>query len=158
MDLKVVDMNRTYAEAILNWSYEEPYDFYNSELSEDGIKEFLNSSYYAVVDYQEDLIGFFCTGESAQVPFGVHYGAYTPGFIDVGLGMRPDLTGKGLGYPFLSFVLEFLKNQAPFRLTVAAFNERAARLYFKLDFRKETEFTFGNIMFMTMIKKADPNH
>jgi ribosomal-protein-alanine N-acetyltransferase len=50
----------------------------------------------------------------------------------VGLGLRPDLTGKGLGHGFLVARLEFARRSFPpevFRLAVATFNERAIKVY-----------------------------
>jgi hypothetical protein len=49
------------------------------------------------------------------------------GAVDVGLGLRPDLTGRALGLGFMLAGLEFARRRfAPdgFRLSVAAFNER----------------------------------
>lgn len=141
---------------ILNWKYEAPYDFYNNEESEGAVKELLENSYSVIVDDRNQLVGFFCTGDSAQVPAGSQYGAYSEECIDIGLGMKPDLTGKGLGSLFFSFILGHIQEtyqEVPLRLTVAKFNERAIRLYEKLGFKPKTEFSNGTAVFMTMIKE-----
>ena len=57
--------------------------------------------------------------------------------MDVELGMRPDLTGRGLGAEFVLAVLRFSKDDyspPTFRLTVAAFNLRAVRMYERVGF------------------------
>jgi ribosomal-protein-alanine N-acetyltransferase len=59
------------------------------------------------------------------------------GTVDVGLGLRPDLTGRGLGAGFLEEVLaETRSRHAPERVTlsVAAFNERAIVVYERAGF------------------------
>ncbi|MFY3791897.1 GNAT family N-acetyltransferase [Ureibacillus sp. MALMAid1270] len=152
--LLVKEMNQRFAEEILSWNYEPPYDFYNNELSGESLKELLNSEYRAVVDIQNNLIGFFCVGDSAQVPIGWQFGAYSKPFPDIGLGLKPTLTGKGNGSRFFSFILEQIQkeNQLQIRLTVAKFNERAIRLYEKFGFTKEMEFESPSAVFITMVK------
>ena len=57
--------------------------------------------------------------------------------VDVGIGLRPELTGRGLGESFLRAQLDYATSQwapATFRLFVAAWNERAIRLYERLGF------------------------
>jgi ribosomal-protein-alanine N-acetyltransferase len=57
--------------------------------------------------------------------------------------MRPDLTGRGLGREFLTAGLDFARRRfAPttFRLAVAAFNQRAIRLYEKVGFQAVATF------------------
>ena len=52
--------------------------------------------------------------------------------VEVGLGLRPELTGKGLGRGFLLAGLNFARGAfAPegFRLSAATFNERAIKVY-----------------------------
>ena len=57
--------------------------------------------------------------------------------VDVGIGLRPELTGHGLGESFLRAQLDYATSQwspATFRLFVAAWNGRAIRLYERLGF------------------------
>src|SRR5216117_707294 len=56
-----------------------------------------------------------------------------------GLGLRPDLTGRGLGERMVQAQLEYAREHwspQTFRLFVAAFNERAISLYGRLGFRE----------------------
>ena len=57
--------------------------------------------------------------------------------VEVGIGLSPDLTGQGLGESFLRAQLEYASSTwrpAIFRLFVAAWNERAIRLYQRFGF------------------------
>ena len=148
------EMTVSYATDIVSWKYEPPYDFYNNEYSEESIKEILDNPYKSIVNDKDELVGFFCTGASAQVPKGHDYGAYLNECIDVGIGMKPELTGKGFGMEFFTFILHQIQqnNQYPLRLTVAKFNTRAIHLYEKLGFKKSMEFT-ATSAFITMLKK-----
>lgn len=153
MQFYIREMTEIFATDILGWKYEEPYDFYNNDLCDESLKEILESPYYPIVNDKEELVGFFCTGTSAQVPLGRDYGAYLDEYIDVGIGMKPELTGKGYGSEFFSFILNHLQleNHSPLRLTVATFNTRAIHLYEKLGFTKAMEFT-ASTEFITMKK------
>ncbi|MEK5040227.1 GNAT family N-acetyltransferase [Sporosarcina sp. FSL K6-3457] len=155
MKLTTIKMDEGFASQILNWRYDPPYDFYNNEHDAEAIKELLEDNYSVVVNDNDELIGFYCAGSSAQVPAGAKVGAYTEDIIDVGLGITPILTGKGNGFTFFSFVLESLYKtygNVPVRLTVAKFNQRAIHLYEKFGFVKEMEFTTGSAEFQTMRK------
>jgi ribosomal-protein-alanine N-acetyltransferase len=58
--------------------------------------------------------------------------------LEYGLGMRPDLTGRGDGLEFVLAGLEFARRRfAPTRiiLNVAAFNQRARVVYERAGFR-----------------------
>ncbi|MFF2174997.1 GNAT family N-acetyltransferase [Lysinibacillus sp. NPDC058147] len=153
MQFYIKEMNEVYATDILNWKYDEPYVFYNNELCDESLKEFLENPYYSIVNDQKELVGFFCTGTSAQVPKGHDFDTYLDECIDVGIGMKPELTGKGYGSEFFSFILNQLQqeNHSPIRLTVATFNTRAIHLYEKLGFTKVMEFT-ASTEFITMKK------
>jgi len=57
--------------------------------------------------------------------------------VEVGIGLRPELTGRGAGESFLRAQLDYATSQwspETFRLFVAAWNERAIRLYERLGF------------------------
>ena len=156
MNMFIDKLTAERADNILSWKYEKPYDFYNNKRSEEGMRELIGGSYYAIVDESRQLIGYFCTGASAQVPIGHQYGVYEEGLVDMGLGMNPCLTGKGKGYAFCSFILRFLEEKhedVPIRLTVATFNKRAIHLYAKLGFIREDEFSSDRADFMTMVKR-----
>ncbi|MFC4810429.1 GNAT family N-acetyltransferase [Paenibacillus sp. GCM10023250] len=156
MAFRLADMNRGAAAEILGWRYEAPYDFYNNAPSDEAADELLAGGYAAVLGPGGELAGFFCAGAAAQVPNGAY--AYGGDWLDIGLGMKPELTGRGLGTPFFAAVLRFadeLYGERPKRLTVAAFNRRAIRLYAKFGFRAAAEFEAGPAVFIAMVRGRD---
>ena len=151
----IEEMNSKVASNILDWKYDQPYDFYNSKRTEDALEELLDGSYYAVIDKNNEVIGFFCTGENAQVPVGNHFDVYNDNLIDMGVGMHPNLTGQGKGFEFCTCIIKFIEEKydsKSLRLTVATFNDRAVHLYKKLGFVKKDVFTNGITEFIIMIK------
>jgi RimJ/RimL family protein N-acetyltransferase len=79
-----------------------------------------------VVDDEGELVGFF-----NFVPEGHE--------VRLGLGMRPDLTGRGLAQPFIRAGLEYARREwqpRTFRLWVAGWNERALRAYRRAGFHE----------------------
>lgn len=128
---------------ISRWHYAEPYKIYDG--CDAAIPDLMNPRYryHGVQDEHGVLAGFFCFGEDARVPEGVELGLYDDESLDVGLGMRPDLTGRGIGRRFVEAGLDFAyKAYSPdgFRMTVAAFNRRAVRVYEMLGFAQVAEF------------------
>jgi len=138
----------TDAREISRWRYDEPYSLYNGDPV--AVPSLLDErlAYHSVFDENDGLVGYFCFGGDAQVPEGQRLGLYDEEVaLDVGLGMRPDLTGRGTGLEFVRAGLRFAEERyapAAFRLTVAAFNERAIRVYQKAGFESMT--TFGGSM------------
>jgi RimJ/RimL family protein N-acetyltransferase len=133
-------MNEAEARTIKTWRYEGPYSVYNIDDPND-LAELLDqrSPYYAVRNEQDELIGFFVFGTSAQVGDVDIPGLYSENnTITVGLGMRPDLTGKGLGFALVNAGLDFAREQFKpdhFRLFVLTFNKRAIRVYERAGFQ-----------------------
>jgi [ribosomal protein S18]-alanine N-acetyltransferase len=131
-------MDITSARQIATWQYPPPYDLYSYDPAdvEENAQEMLTPHYhyYTVWDEQGELIGYRCFGADAQVPGG----DYSAAALDMGGGLRPDLTGQGVGAAFMTAAITFAQQQfAPvaFRATVAAFNRRALRVCAKVGYR-----------------------
>lgn len=157
-------MDEADARAIQAWRYEGPYSVYNQDDDDGGIPAMLDrrSPYYAVQDDKGELIGFFCFGSSAQVWDSGEPHLYSENnTITVGLGMRPDLVGKGLGLAFVNAGLAFAKEQFKpdyFRLFVLTFNERAIKVYERAGFQRVGIYVQhtkqGDHDFLEMSRKA----
>jgi ribosomal-protein-alanine N-acetyltransferase len=136
-------ITRDDARSISRWRYDGPYSIYDGDpTSVDSLLE-SRFSYHSVYDERGELAGYFCFGEDARVPAGRRLYEREPA-LDMGLGMRPDLTGRGLGGEFVHAGLRFAReaySPQAFRLTVATFNRRAIRVYERAGF--ETVETFG---------------
>lgn len=156
-DLTIAPLDRAAAATVAGWRYPPPYDVYNLEDSA-AVALFLSRrgrDYYQVRDGAGALLAFCCFGEEAQVPGG----DYSAPALDVGLGLRPDLTGQGQGRRFLEAILAFgIEQFQPLnlRLTVAAFNARAIRLYTAAGFGEVERFTstYGAQPFIVMARRA----
>lgn len=128
------------------------YSFYDRN----GETDYPEGEAFACLDETGKLAGHFHFGEDARIPT-VEENVYAPGYLDIGLGLRPDLCGQGLGEEFLKLGLAFGKAQFSarrFRLSVACFNLRAVKVYERCGFavdRKVTNSYFKNQFYiMTM--------
>ncbi|MGG2063728.1 GNAT family N-acetyltransferase [Bacillus sp. S14(2024)] len=152
MDIHVLTSGE--AEEINVWQYDEPYELYSFTGAPETLEELLDGTYYGVRNEHNELIGYFCFGDNAQVPGGRDAKLYTGEcVVDIGLGIKPALTGKGLGISFLQAGLQFAKEQfgpEKIRLSVAAFNERAIHLYMKAGFQKKASFMSRGREFLLM--------
>jgi ribosomal-protein-alanine N-acetyltransferase len=137
--VRFVQMPREYAAELPSWRYEPPYDCYDMpDASPDFFLDPANG-YYAAVDDRGELIGYRCFGPDGRVPGG----RYTDDALDTGGGLRPDLTGRGLGRAVIGAGLEFGRTAfalRAYRVTVAAFNIRALRVVGALGFAEAERF------------------
>jgi [ribosomal protein S18]-alanine N-acetyltransferase len=131
MNYKFDIMTQEQAENIAyNWHYDGEYSFYDMEADKEDLAEFLDpktrgDSMFAVTKGNE-LIGFFSVNKVANNTF------------DIGLGMRPDLTGSGYGLEFLNAGVDFMQSKytpAKITLSVATFNQRAIKVYREIGFK-----------------------
>jgi len=140
-NLIVVPMTKPHAQSISLWKYENEYSFYNA--NEENIDGYMDGTHYACISENDELIGYFCFGKEAQIPT-VEENVYDEASTDIGLGLRPDLCGKGMGLSFFNVGLNYAEtalNITSLRLSVAAFNERAIKLYKNAGFVTEGEVT-----------------
>ena len=131
-------MTAAYAAQIVTWRYPVPYDCYDMTGASAAFIASSESGFYALTDLDE-LIGFRSFGADGRVPGG----DYDDSALDTGGGLRPDLTGNGLGREAISTGLDFGRREftpAAFRVTVASFNERALRVVRALGFRNAGSF------------------
>ena len=144
MRFSLKPITRADAEEISRWRYPEPYSMYDGDPSSvDSLLEprFL---YHSVYHDDGDLVGYFCFGEDARIAAGRQLGVYErEPALDVGLGMKPELAGRGLGTEFVLAGLRFAEeaySPPAFRLTVAASNRRAVRVYERVGFETVEAF------------------
>lgn len=131
-------MTAAYAADIVTWRYPPPYDVYDMTRADTALLTGARAGFYALTDADE-LIGFRSFGPDGQVPGG----DYDASALDTGGGLRPDLTGRGLGREAIGTGLAFGRQRfAPgaFRVTVATFNVRALRVVEALGFRRVSSF------------------
>lgn len=161
--LRFEPMQRAYAEQIVTWHYPD-YPVFNStpEEAEFEIKVLLEPHYryHVGINEADQIVGFCCFGEDARVPGGDYRDEEA---LDVGLGLHPNLMGKGLGLPFLQAALGFATGQyAPrrFRCTIAVFNARSRRIFEQASFRLAETFQSTSarpLTFILMFKEvSDP--
>ena len=124
-------MDDADAREVSGWRYEPPYDFYDAAADPDDLVELLDPQrrrgvYFSALDAESVLVGFFQFEK-------------TDGTVNVGLGLRPGLTGMGLGEEFVLSGLAFARERfSPerFTLSVATFNRRAIGVYARAGFRR----------------------
>ncbi|MBD3947442.1 GNAT family N-acetyltransferase [Nocardioides ganghwensis] len=130
--IRIAPLTRAYAEDLATWRYDPPYDVY--DLAGADPDELLDPElgFHAVLA-DDRLIGFRSFGPDGRVPGW----DYDDSALDTGGGLRPSLTGQGLGRAVIAAGLDFGRSQyapAAFRVTVASFNVRARRTVESLGF------------------------
>ena len=102
MRFDIEPLSQSDAEAIASWHYDGEYAFYDAEADVEDLAELLDpalrgDTMFAVRDDAGELVGFF----AFQI---------TDDVVDFGLGLHPDLTGKGTGGAFCSCGTGFRAN------------------------------------------------
>lgn len=128
------------ARAIVTWRYPPPDDRYSLHDARDAANRMLEPELRFYALRQADaLIGFCSFGKDGQVPGGDH----ADGALDIGLGLRPELTGRGLSRDAIAAILDFAAAAwapATFCVTIAVCNPRAQRAWERFSFREVSRF------------------
>jgi [ribosomal protein S18]-alanine N-acetyltransferase len=136
---EIAPMTQPEAEEVGGWAYPGIYAFYDYSAERDDLAELLDPDrraglYFTVHLAEGGVIGF------VQVwPVG------EDGSVEIGLGLRPECTGRGLGVAFVRRLCEWLIDRVRLRpmtitLRVATFNARAITVYERAGFHAvETE-------------------
>lgn len=131
-EFHIVALDEQHAAQICSWCYEPPYDIYSwlpwEQMQaigfEFGDTDLRTQQYVSVVDEHNLLCGF------AQL-FPLE------GVTRLGIGMRPDLCGHGLGISFVGSIVAEAQRRAPgniIDLEVLTWNGRAIAAYQKSGF------------------------
>jgi RimJ/RimL family protein N-acetyltransferase len=139
--MKIEQASDSDLAAIATWRYGPPYEFYNGD--PEPVKN--PERFFVARDDDGALAGFY-------------YFEPKDDALEYGLGLRPDLTGRGLGLCFFRSGLEFGRERytpAGVRLFVAGFNERAIKVYERAGFREtgrhmRTFARWGEVEFVNM--------
>jgi ribosomal-protein-alanine N-acetyltransferase len=139
--LTITEMTEESRVETRSWRYPPPYDFYDGDVDPPLNPE----RYFAALDPDGELVGFY-------------YFEQKEPDLDYGLGLRPDLVGRGLGLEFflagLAYARERYRPQRVY-LHVAEFNERARLVYERAGFEVVSRHVrsferFGEVPFLTM--------
>ena len=133
-------MNEKHANDIANWHYDDIYSFYDMTADEDDLRILTDTENWrhvikAVLNEDDELVGWasFCTENDE---------------FWLSLGLRPDLTGQGLGVGFAAECVRHAVSHCgsisdTIKLAVALFNQRAIKVYQRAGF-VETNKTVKN--------------
>ncbi|WP_029678855.1 GNAT family N-acetyltransferase [Bifidobacterium sp. 7101] len=137
------------------WHYSDTYSFYDMENDPEDFEEIITprlraNKYYQILDDKDELVGYFCLERLSEEK------------VEVGLGLRPDLTGLGLGLSFVKEIEAFIQNNFNYKLiipSVASFNKRAIKVYqkagFKIDGSMLQKSNDGVYEFINLSKPVD---
>ncbi len=124
-----------------SWHYDPPYSVYDIDLTlDEAVAYFLEPAIRCHTLFDEDVMVGYCTfGHDAQVPGG----DYDADGTDIGLGVKPEQTGSGLGHRFVAAVVAYaLGTLDPplLRVTIATGNTRALRVWTGAGFSEVSRF------------------
>lgn len=142
MNVSFLPMTSGHAGEVISWRYEAPYDVYDyRDEDHEAALIYLTdpiNQFFAVLRDGE-VIGFRSFGPDGRVAGGV----YNDNYLDTGGGLRPDLTGKGLGESIIGQGIRFGAERFGidcFRVTIAAFNQRAQKVCRRVGFAEKQRF------------------
>ena len=152
---KMCLMTDEYAEIINTWKYDAPYEEYSFANNESDFEQITSGYYFVIVDENDELSGFFAIGPAAQNVEDNEEIFDDESYTDIALGLKPELTGKGMGKAFCEACFSESKTLFPedrgVRLCVMNNNMRALNLYEKLGFK----CIFQNDNYKIMIKDTN---
>jgi len=154
--IKFTPIDETSAREFLQWKYEPPYEIYNyapENFDRDLAYHLDPANNLYSMNRDKELIGYCSFGRDAQVPGG----DYSEEAMDIGMMIKPELTGQGQGANYADAVIQYgISKYQPKRLrvTILESNLRAMRVWEKNGFQKTQSFerAGGQLRFVVMTK------
>jgi ribosomal-protein-alanine N-acetyltransferase len=153
MNYTFAPMNKEYASDIAGWHYDGVYSFYDMAADEEDLGILMDTNNW------RDMIKAILNEDDELVGWAAFYTENDEFWLS--LGLRPDLTGRGLGREFVTQCAEYAVSQYKLikdtiKLAVALFNQRAIKVYQRAGFA-ETNRTIrdthiGQVDFIEMEK------
>ena len=148
MNLTIRPITLAEIDIFVRWRYEPPADMYNMLPSggdggayDEILTYFLEPDYHcSAILNGDELVGFCTFGADGRVEGG----DYSQPALDIGMGMKPELTGKKHGDSFIAAIIQYANEIfAPscLRVTIAVMNLRAQRVWQKAGFVQQEQFT-----------------
>ena len=148
MDLTIKPITLAEIDMFVRWCYEPPADVYNMlQSGGDGDEYDEIVAYFAEPDYhcsailhEDEFVGFCTFGLDGRVIGG----DYSQPALDIGMGMKPNLTGQKHGDSFIAAIIQYANDTfAPplLRVTINVTNLRALRVWKKAGFVQQERFT-----------------
>lgn len=151
-------MNEGYAnEIVSNWHYDDLYSFYDMAADKDDLKLFMD------IDNWRDITKAVLNEDNELVGWASFYTENDEFWLS--LGLRPDLTGRGLGEGFVLACVDYATShyhlsKRIIKLAVAVFNQRAINVYQRVGFMETNKTTrdthVGKVDFIEMEKHLAP--
>ncbi|HEX4787845.1 MAG TPA: GNAT family N-acetyltransferase [Actinospica sp.] len=137
--MQISAMTPAFAAELVGWRYPAPYQRYDLAGADPAYFTDPANGFHALVDDAGALIGYRSFGPDGRVPGG----EYDEAALDTGGGLRPDLTGRGLGRRAIETGLAYGRatfHPVAFRVTVASSNARARKVVESLGFTCRSSF------------------
>src|SRR2546429_6711353 len=135
MKFKIAPMSQADAVAVARWHYPDSYSFYDWTADNEDAALLLDAErrkgrFFSMQDEKGKLVGFFELRKLGND-------------VVIGLGLHPELTGRGLGGDFLEAGIAVAHRKfkpTRFRLSVATFNKRAIKVFDRAGFTTTRSF------------------
>ena len=141
MPLEVQPVTADHICQFVAWRYDPPYHVYDiTDDVDKAVDYFLSPEVNCrVIVEDERLVGFCTFGHDAQVPGG----DYSKEPLDIGMGIDPELTGRGRGREFVEAAIDHaarVLSADHLRVTIATPNQRAIRAWTANGFTETARF------------------
>lgn len=150
-------LSEEYAKKICDWEYKEEYSIYNTNWAT------VQAQKWAIADEERRKVQFTAVLNESGALCGYFRFVEEESRVMLGLGLDPQICGKGIGAEFMKLILKEFHHRFPgqtLELEVRDFNQRAIKCYSRAGFQvvdrysKDTLIGAGNFLLMRYIERV----